>query len=301
MSIEPARRLKYYFNESLRSWRHANAVAKQLGWPSPVGNPLAANKKSNTLFVLGSGASVLTFSDDEWQTIASNDSLGFNYWMLHPFVPSNYMFEMTTDEEDLTRILHNVSLRRDYKGTPIHVKDIERCFGVEQTVRYLASLPPNIGPIRPIWDAELPEGSFDMFCRTLVWFNRLGGFSGKGPWAAPRNRATLFLAVSLAVRAGYRSVVLGGVDLNNADYFFHASDFSVQPGLQVPPVYRLGRIHKTNDPMHGEVTISVLLDALDRIVLQPRGVRLFVAKRTSALYPRFPAYFDRERPAFEHA
>lgn len=292
VSLEPAFRLAYYYRQSRAAWRQAAEVARQLGWPSPTGNPLSAHKHSDTLFVLGSGSSVLTFSEDDWRTIASNDSLGFNYWMLHPFVPSSYLLEMTTaDADDLNRIARNVEARHDYRGTPIYVKDIGRCADAGEAIRHLAPLSSTLGPLRPIWDAELAEGGSDMFCRTLVWLNRLGGFSGRGPWAVPRNRATVFLAVNLAVRAGYRTIVLGGVDLNNTDYFFRAPGFTLLPGLELPPESQFGRVHSTNDPTQGAMTISVLLDTLDRLVLRPRGIQLLVAKRSSALHPRFPAYF----------
>ncbi|MGD9787012.1 MAG: hypothetical protein AB7U30_03570 [Sulfuricellaceae bacterium] len=296
MSIKSARRAVLpaairYLNKSLRSWRRVNAVARGLGWPSPNGNPLSGSKTSDTLFVLGSGASVLTYSEENWRTIASCDSLGFNYWVLHPFVPSNYLFEMTKDGENLERIVHNLALRQDYRRVTVYVKDIER-FASGEVLGQLGGVPAEIGPFHPIWDAEIPAESLEVFSQALVSLNRFGCFSGKGPWAVPRNRATIFLAVNLAVRAGYKAVVLGGVDLNNTDYFFRMPEFAVPPNLHVPPLDQFGRIHKTNDTKYGELTISKLLDALDRAVLQPRGVQLYVAKCSSALYPRFPAYFD---------
>ncbi len=293
VSLEPLFRLAYYFRQSRGAWRQAAAVARRLGWPSPAGNPLSVNKKSDTLFILGSGSSVLTFSDEEWRQVAASDTLGFNYWMLHPFVPSTYLLEMTTaDADDLNRIARNVASRQDYRGTPAYVKDIGRCADAEEAIRHLAPLSRTLGPLRPIWDAELPEGSFEMFCRTLVWLDRLGGFAGHGPWAVPRNRATVFLAVNLAVRAGYRTIVLCGVDLNNTDYFFRKPGFTLLPGLELPPASQFGHVHSTNDPTQGAMTISVLLDALDRLVLRPRRIQLLVAKRSSALHPRFPAYFS---------
>ncbi len=108
-----------------------------------------------------------------------------------------------------------------------------------------------------------------------VRLNRLGCFSEGRYWAIPRNRATLFLAINLAVRAGYKNIVMCGVDLNNTDYFFRADSFAASlSGLCVPPANQFGAVHKTNDPHYGELTISVILDVFDKIVLQPRGIKL---------------------------
>lgn len=282
-----------YLNKSRRARRKLEAIVHELGLPPLDANPLQGRKTSDTLFILGSGSSVLSYSPDEWAHIARHDSLGFSYWTLHPFVPSNYVFELSKLDWDFACITRNLAARLDYreKGTGVFVKDAERLDN-GTVKRLLRAIPEEVGSFCLMWDAEIPGATPAEFARALTGLDRFGCFSGNGRWAVPRNRASLFLCVNLAVRAGYRDIVLCGVDLNNTNYFFKSEGFTVSPGLSVPPDYQSGSVHKTNDTAHGEMTISVILDVFDRVVLQPRGITLSVAKASSALHPRFPAFFS---------
>ena len=51
---------------------------------------LSSYKQSDTLFILGSGGSIATCSDKQWETIGKHDSIGFNFWLLHEFVPTYF-------------------------------------------------------------------------------------------------------------------------------------------------------------------------------------------------------------------
>jgi len=281
-----------FFNKSLRSYRKLSSIAAEFHFPALDFNPLCHKKSSDTLFILGSGASVLTYTSQDWERIAKHDSLGFNYWILHPFVPTHYIFELTKYDWDLECITKNLVERKDVTGTSsIYLKDAER-FDLETIRSAVRALPVNQGnPINIMWDADIPGDTLADFNRALISLNRVGCFTGRSFWAIPKKRATLFLAINLAVRAGYKEIVLCGVDLNNTNYFFKSEGFKVQPNLCIPPDYQSGPVHKTNNPVHGKVTISALLDIFDHIVLQPRGIKLTVAKETSALYPRFGVYF----------
>ncbi len=283
-----------FLNKSIRSYRKLSAINRDLHLPSLDPNPLRHRKASDTLFILGSGASVLSYTAEEWSTISANDSLGFNYWIVHPFVPTHYLFEFCKDERDMACFTHNLSARADYTSrSSIFLKDAER-FEPEIIKKYVETLPlEKSNPLNLIWDAEIVGQTVSEFEHSLSGLNRLGCFSEGRYWAIPRNRATLFLAINLAVRAGYKNIVMCGVDLNNTDYFFRADSFAASlSGLCVPPANQFGAVHKTNDPHYGELTISVILDVFDKIVLQPRGIVLSVAKDTSALYPRFKSYFE---------
>jgi len=283
-----------YLNKSFRSRRKLEDLVRDHGLRPLEANPLGAGKSSGTLFILWSGASVNTYSQAEWDAISRHDSLGFNFWILHPFVPTRYVFEYCKDASSMECLKQNLEARRDYgTATPLFLKDAER-FDRGAIGKFIQGLSADRrGHLRLMWDAEIPFDSLAGFIGTLTRLDRLGCFSANRLWAVPRNKATLFLAANLAVRAGYREIVLCGRNLNNTDYFYRDEGFAAgAPGLCFPPVLQSGAVHKTNDPQEGEVTISALLDAFDRAILQPRGIQLSVAKSSSALHPRFPAYFD---------
>ena len=56
-------------------------------------------KRSDTLVVLGSGSSINRLDERALSFIRSNDSLGFNFWLLHDLVPTYYMVEVSPNQE----------------------------------------------------------------------------------------------------------------------------------------------------------------------------------------------------------
>ena len=54
---------------------------------------LRALKRSDTLFVLASGSSINQILPARWDGMAQHDTVGFNYWPIHSFVPTMYFLE----------------------------------------------------------------------------------------------------------------------------------------------------------------------------------------------------------------
>src|SRR5262249_36622754 len=54
---------------------------------------LSQHRRSETLFILGSGPSINQISEERWRFIASHDSVGVNMWLYHRFVPTFYVVE----------------------------------------------------------------------------------------------------------------------------------------------------------------------------------------------------------------
>jgi hypothetical protein len=95
----------------------------------------SARKTSDTLVVLGSGRSVCRLDAADWQRIGrDHDTLGLNFWMLHPFTPTFYQFEAgptpecTRQFEDF--LAERASRMRDvlmlYKDLERHRLDLSR-------------------------------------------------------------------------------------------------------------------------------------------------------------------------------
>lgn len=269
-------------------------LSRKHGLAAPVNNPLALCKTSDTLFILGNGGSILEYSPEDWKHIGKRDSLGFNYWMLHDFVPSCYMTELPKFPVDEECLLHNLRVRQDeYRKIPIFLKDFER-FPTRESDRFLGIFPPALkSNAHALWDVELEGESPARFEEQLVKLLAAGAFEPGAASPLPRKRATIFLACVMGVRAGYRNIVLCGVDLSNTAYFYHPiADQLEAKGLRPLPSFQPGVIHKTNDPAYGALTISTILDIFDRVVLKPKGIKLSVALKSSALHPRFPSYFQ---------
>lgn len=260
-----------------------------------TGNPLAAHKSSDTLYILGSGASINELRAQEWEQIAAADSIGFNFWLLHDFVPSLYVFEFPRKETpEYQCLLANLAARsKDYAGRPILVKDGER-HRMAELRGLLASLPEKSREnLSLAWDWEIPGHDRQRFAQDLLRLDRFGILAG-GHYPIIRKRASVFFLALLGLRAGYKKIVLCGIDLNNNAYFYESrhAEYAAK-GRSPPPSKPFSAVHKTNDPGDGAVTISHALAVLDREVLRPAGVELYVAFRSSGLHPQLPAFFGR--------
>ena len=66
---------------------------------------LSPIKTSDTVFILGSGWSINEIPDNRWDIIGHHDTIGFNFWPVHPFVPRIFVFEnlCTSIQQDLYR------------------------------------------------------------------------------------------------------------------------------------------------------------------------------------------------------
>lgn len=269
-------------------------LARRYGLPPASANPWVEARTSDTLFILGSGASINTYSEQEWAAIAAADSVGFNNWMLHPFIPTFFVTEPGKDLTQLKDEYRNLE-RRGYRDArvPILIKDAER-YRHEELCGVLEAMPAALLPqVRLSWDWEMQEERLPHFRRYLRLFDRLGMMTSP-VFPSLRKRASVFNLTVLALRAGYRKIVLCGVDLTGTPYFFAGRrDELAAQGYWLPAPAPVGAAHKTNDPQHGAITVACALEALRDVVLAPRGVELSVALPSSGLYPSLPSYFAR--------
>lgn len=281
-------------NKWVRSRIKLQRLARQYTLNGISSNPLRPYKKSNTLFVLGSGASINELRQTDWEEIRNSDSIGFNYWVLHDFVPNVYMFEPHAPLEATNWLFHNFKLRGScYDDIPIILKDGER-YRRSELVALLGEMPPAIrSKVILSWDWETKGDDPAAFSRVLKTLNTIGVLTDP-IYPALRKRASVSLMTILAMRAGYKKIVLCGIDLSNADYFYASrrSDLEAQGFIVPPPPRPSNQPHKTEDPTYGNLTASTVLLQINAIALKPRSIELYVALRASKLYPALPAYFQ---------
>lgn len=286
---------------TLRQWGQSRIrlekVRRRFGLEPISGNPLAASKKSDTLFILGSGASINDLTESEWAAIRQADTLGFNFWLVNDFVPSVYVFEcIHQGDPDYACLVGNLKARRqDYAGVPMILKDGER-HRPEVLSKFLEAMPESLRRrLRLTWDWEIPGHDFPDFVRQVRLLRSLGVFA-RSFYPNVRKRASIFYLALLGLRAGYRNIVLCGVDLTNNAYFYDSRSQEFESKGRSVPHHRQAAaapVHKTDDPRYGELTITRAMQTLDREIMQPAGVRLYVAFRSSGLHPGLPAYFGR--------
>jgi hypothetical protein len=247
---------------------------------------LSKIKKSSTVFMLGSGPSINAIPKQKWTAIAKHDSMACNFWLFHNFVPTFYFYEAIGYRDgERFEVFRRLAEKR--------AKDYQSCIKV---VTGLHELAPEFDLFRPdSWARELyslctipvAARTEQEFTSGLRLIRSLGLFSKSSRLKYVFKQASSITGlISLAARMGYKQIVLCGVDLQNADYFY-----------QDPELYSDGadvEFHPRNAP-HNLVTSlpwKILTDAavqvMAREILEPARVKIYVENRSSRLWPAIP-------------
>ncbi|PHV64204.1 hypothetical protein WEU38_06825 [Cyanobacterium aponinum AL20118] len=250
-------------------------------------------KSSETLFILGSGQSINNLTDFQWNTIKKNDSLGINFWMIHDFIPTFYMFEFGKDIERIKTFLKLMSLKcENYQHTPFIINILEKELQNSSLSQFAwEQIPEQIkkNTYAP-YKISIPGNHVSVFRNSLKLiyeFNLLRNFKNTLFF----KRASLSQAILLGLNFGYKQIVLCGVDLNNTKYFYE--DYYYQSlNIPIPENIQSGSVHKTIDPLYGELTIDSILKGINELLLIPHSVKLYISSKTSSLYPYLPYYFE---------
>lgn len=266
-----------------------DAIDPQSGIRSTAALPLDHLKQSDTLFILGSGASIEALTPEQWQHIERCDSIGFNFWLIHDHVPTYYMFEAAPvyaqERDDVMRRLM-VQRKDDYRDV-VFINNHRHWLHLGKT---LADYPDLIrsrlylhAPFYfPVFRAWQMRRCFDYWMRT-----------GRGVRNLVHHGATLSSAILFGIVAGYQQIVTLGIDLNHSDYFWEANP-EKYAHRDSPPNIQLGGVHQTADKERSNAASCMPIDeylaVLDQKVMRPLGVRFQVGNANSRLAERFPLY-----------
>ena len=243
-------------------------------------------KTSNTVFILGSGASVNHYTGAEWGRIRSADSIGFNSWLIHDFVPTVYVAEPHLPPRDKTYYELLEQRAEAYVGVPFIIKP------TFSTVLDVARIP---APLRGnVYAARIQALPGTTPADTEQAYRRFAA-----PYLSDRDviaqkRSSADGLIYLAAKWGYEHIVLCGIDLSNTAYFYEEkADEYRRKGRSVPTTGQTGTTHRTMDHTVGHATADTAIYALSDTLLSDRGITLWTALSSSALSPRLPTYFDR--------
>jgi hypothetical protein len=249
---------------------------------------------SETLFVLGSGASINRISEKGWDNIKSNVSVGLNYWPIHDFIPSLLMFEIPRGNR--SQFFFDVlELKKvEYSGVPLLLKGLykdKRDFGdiTEVHKNFPKELIPNIYLCS---EFSLPGRDEQEYIHSLEWLFRLGFFKDRSyVETLAQYRGTVMCAIIFGIKAGFKKIVLCGIDLSDTKYFYEEERLYYEnKGINVPPTGQIGDVHKTNVRINKALPISDAILLLDKLFFERMGGMIFTSSQNSALFPYLNYY-----------
>ena len=177
-------------------------------------NDLLARKKSDRIFVIGSGSSLNEIPEETWKRFAEHDSIGFNGAIYQQWLPLTFFLLRAWTEDatgglawqkDCTEVLNTIEANK-------YLDEAAFCFPDGVTSIFTNRL---VG--HKIWNDRHPFFYYlpDKLSRYPHQDLREGLVHRVG---------TLCSTISLAVALGYREIVLVGIDLYDNRYFWLPPD-----------------------------------------------------------------------------
>ena len=179
---------------------------------------LRRTRKSDTLFVFGSGRSLQDLTPGEIRIFEEHDTLGFNWFVHQDFVRCDYHLIREITSNDLDPAVWRDQVQRYFAA----IRENPR-FG--STVYLVQSGFRAINGNRALGMRLLPEGSRVFRWRSLMRRKDLSRSLSAG---LSHNHATLEECVNFGYLLGWRRIVLVGVDLYDRRYFFLGEDEPVE-------------------------------------------------------------------------
>jgi hypothetical protein len=277
----------YTVKESVNMYNRSRELSQSFG--QIMDDSILKYKKSDTVFILGSGPSINRLDDSFFQKVREHDSIGFNFWFAHKFVPSIYMFQIAIDwsYEPMVNIFYDRS--QNYKDVPFLFRGSGVAKGkidfqdkrleplLQKEVYFLNEYPIHSGCSIDI-DLLIEHARI----LGMMDFGRIGTL-------VPKWRGTLGLIVSLCYQMGYKKIVLCGMDMQDNKHFW---DFPEYADIQEKyGLYDMSTgITNMTCKDYSANTVPDYIYKLKDWMFKQNGVELYVANQQTILYPAIPVY-----------
>lgn len=233
---------------------------------------LRASRTSNTVFIFGSGWSLNEIPAEHWRHFEEHQTIGLNEFVRQDFVRTDYHFVREISADDLRPASWRPVLEwyfpqarenPHYRETTFVVQTGFNAINGNRAIG-LGLLPPD----RPIFLYRSKPGQAE--------------FSWSFDQGLAHPHSTLEDCVNFAVLAGWKRIVLVGVDLYDRRYFWLGRDETR------PEDVTRGARFDTPHSRAGTGMIATLAEW--RAMLEPEGFELWVYNPRSLLAEIMPVY-----------
>jgi hypothetical protein len=248
---------------------------------------LSKFRQSDTVFILGSGPSINEISDAHWKGIARHDTIGFNFWPVHKFVPRIFVFESVRAGATVYGPLFEQLAKRaeEYRGVLKFVSEVQPIGFEEQlggTMR--ECFRENYYVIHTV---PVVSRNADEFAAGLRFMRDKGAFaeSNQVEWIFKYGGSVVAM-ITLAMKMGYKKIVLCGIDLGKQEYFYQ--DSALYPEVAHWEFAPKSDIHLTTRTLPYLVPAQQVVWQMKRVILDAANIPLSVENSSSTLYPEIP-------------
>ena len=290
---------------NLRFWASWRDATRENKFVREIANKLSASilkptelrsqirkPHADTLFILGSGASVEDLDPENFREINSQVSVGINAWPLHHFVPDFYAFEpVPEDDSDHYRTM-SLLARPDILAKQPHVLFLKPRTQIE--VDQFFQIPVKLR------SRTLLYGRFQPSTRALRNLSSdLGRLIGKLEATnfpvVPDSGASIVRMAALGILMGFKRIVFVGVDLNNTHYFWERNPAHLaRNGIEGFSSGQTRDTHETMERIKRPFIVTEMIQAL-ATPGKARGTEILVASKNSELATIVGVYRFEER------
>jgi len=226
--------------------------------------------KSKKIFIFGTGKSILELNQNHFQHIKQFDSIGLNFFVLHNFIPTIYMFEYISGEDRFQYWASEVEKKLSKHPTTLYVTS-------ELTLKFLKK--PQYKYMQRwikthLSDKLLYHKLFYTIVRTkqslpyLIFLNNT--FINNG---LIHIKGSLSTAIDFAIKKKFETIVLCGIDLDDRGHFFPSDDE--------------GKMHATNLPSK-----TIKIEEYLKYIFNKYSnkINFFISSKHSTLAKYLPLY-----------
>lgn len=288
---------RFYYNFfKIRKDKFLKKVTNESNFRDLKNVDLKKYKKSNKLFIIGSGHSLNEIKPEQWKEINDNDSLGFNFSFLNnDHIPNFFTIEAMSP----------LTPGQKYRN---HVADIFTELYPQKKEQYknVIKFVTDLSESKKIFFEDYSKDLLDENCYILNTVNGLARnksqflklikyYKKKGIFDQKTNldvifkfRATLSMVISFGINLGYDEIILCGIDLNDPRYFYQ--DKTKYPNLPSFTSSKPGKTHESILKERFMIGIDEVCFLIDSYILKEKRKKIFIQNPKSELKKYFSVY-----------
>ncbi|MEX2411819.1 MAG: hypothetical protein WD607_10720 [Candidatus Paceibacterota bacterium] len=279
---------EYTVEELVSMYEHTTEATQWHG--NKLNNDFLKYKTSDTVFILGSGPSINNITESQWNKIAECDSIGFNYWFAHNFVPDMYVFQIPVTDSAKVKMASILTDKFDqYKNIPFILRGSGLANGHLSSAKELKYL---LQKLKLYYLCEYPISSRCSISPDLLfrYMDALGFMTyGNISEFIPKWRSTIGLILMLVYQMGYKNIVLCGIDMQDNDHFWDygsLTDIKQKYQLPHPVVSNTKNIKSFTDKNRSKNTVPKYIYSLRDWFKEKSDVNVYVGNEKTVLYPK---------------